>query len=196
MRGADVPICPDCGQPFGFFRRRHHCRLCGSVLCMECSRSLDVDVAVTLVKPQELAGAPRLLGEAGRTGLLASASDEEGAQRSGPRRLRIADDHMRICKFCEDSLIRSREKRKKKLVKKTAAATQEVPVVVQMYDRMWEAMGMVRKQLPKYNDLVQRMMYVVAAASLIPPHRPLFLSPNGLSKRRKVNGKAMGSLAL
>jgi hypothetical protein len=29
--------CQKCGVPFTFLRRRHHCRLCGALVCNECS---------------------------------------------------------------------------------------------------------------------------------------------------------------
>lgn len=32
-----VENCFRCTEPFGLFRRRHHCRLCGQVVCWECS---------------------------------------------------------------------------------------------------------------------------------------------------------------
>ena len=37
-----VKKCPDCGEGFGFTRRRHHCRLCGGVVCAPCSETIDV----------------------------------------------------------------------------------------------------------------------------------------------------------
>ena len=38
-----VPLCPDCGHHFGILRRRHHCRLCGSVLCVDCVHAVPVE---------------------------------------------------------------------------------------------------------------------------------------------------------
>lgn len=32
-----MQVCYDCGVTFSFFRRRHHCRLCGQIFCFECS---------------------------------------------------------------------------------------------------------------------------------------------------------------
>jgi hypothetical protein len=29
--------CMRCGRPFGWRRRRHHCRLCGRCICSSCS---------------------------------------------------------------------------------------------------------------------------------------------------------------
>lgn len=32
-----VARCSRCSEPFGFWRRRHHCRICGGVVCWACS---------------------------------------------------------------------------------------------------------------------------------------------------------------
>ncbi|KAG1805598.1 Dbl homology domain-containing protein, partial [Suillus variegatus] len=34
---AKTDACMRCARPFGLVRRRHHCRLCGKVVCAECS---------------------------------------------------------------------------------------------------------------------------------------------------------------
>jgi len=46
---ALVPSCPECGNQFGLMRRRHHCRLCGHVLCNDCSRGLEAHTGVNLI---------------------------------------------------------------------------------------------------------------------------------------------------
>ena len=38
-------LCTGCGSKFTTMRRRHHCRLCGDVLCSKCSLGLDVKSA-------------------------------------------------------------------------------------------------------------------------------------------------------
>eukprot|EP00808_Paulinella_micropora_P020149 g78770.t1 len=30
--------CPVCDKAFGFFRRKHHCRMCGRIVCDPCSK--------------------------------------------------------------------------------------------------------------------------------------------------------------
>ena len=43
IKDSLVPKCPDCGSGFGMSNRRHHCRLCGGVVCKQCSRALDAE---------------------------------------------------------------------------------------------------------------------------------------------------------
>lgn len=49
-----VVLCPYCAKSFTFARRRHHCRLCGAILCNSCSRFLEYKSACKLVKPSKL----------------------------------------------------------------------------------------------------------------------------------------------
>jgi hypothetical protein len=42
MSDKNCSVCYDCQLPFHFWRRRHHCRLCGQIFCQSCS-DLTVD---------------------------------------------------------------------------------------------------------------------------------------------------------
>ena len=41
----DVALCPSCAKSFGMTRRKHHCRLCGAVMCEDCSAKVSFDLA-------------------------------------------------------------------------------------------------------------------------------------------------------
>lgn len=43
--GQDVSRCPNCAKLFHLTRRQHHCRLCGSIICHDCSRFLPISTA-------------------------------------------------------------------------------------------------------------------------------------------------------
>ena len=47
----DVPLCPSCAGSFGMMRRKHHCRLCGGVMCEDCSDKVSFDLAQRLTNP-------------------------------------------------------------------------------------------------------------------------------------------------
>lgn len=51
LDGSSVNLCPNCAKPFHLTRRQHHCRLCGSILCHDCSVFLDIEVAKTIINP-------------------------------------------------------------------------------------------------------------------------------------------------
>uniref|UniRef100_A0A8D8YMX2 Rabenosyn-5 n=1 Tax=Cacopsylla melanoneura TaxID=428564 RepID=A0A8D8YMX2_9HEMI len=52
LDGKDVPRCPNCTHSFNFAKRQHHCRLCGCIMCHECSYFIPLNKAKQiLVKP-------------------------------------------------------------------------------------------------------------------------------------------------
>ncbi|XP_037937045.1 rabenosyn-5 [Teleopsis dalmanni] len=48
LDGSLVKLCPNCAKSFHIARRQHHCRLCGSIMCNDCSRFLPISDAVEL----------------------------------------------------------------------------------------------------------------------------------------------------
>lgn len=45
VNDQDVPFCPDCGNKFSIRNRRHHCRLCGSIMCKKCMEFISLPLA-------------------------------------------------------------------------------------------------------------------------------------------------------
>ncbi|KTG01800.1 hypothetical protein cypCar_00020985, partial [Cyprinus carpio] len=45
VNDQDVPFCPDCGGKFNIRNRRHHCRLCGSIMCRKCTEFIPLPLA-------------------------------------------------------------------------------------------------------------------------------------------------------
>jgi hypothetical protein len=45
----EVIQCPCCKKEFGFFTRRHHCRICGLVFCDECTPTNEDGIRVCLM---------------------------------------------------------------------------------------------------------------------------------------------------
>ncbi|XP_044744832.1 rabenosyn-5 [Coccinella septempunctata] len=57
LDGATVNRCPSCAASFNIARRQHHCRLCGSIMCNDCSTFLPFERAQSIVAPvQNLGG--------------------------------------------------------------------------------------------------------------------------------------------
>lgn len=45
LDGSSVKLCPNCAKSFHIARRQHHCRLCGGIMCHDCSRFLQLEMA-------------------------------------------------------------------------------------------------------------------------------------------------------
>ncbi|XP_017485044.1 PREDICTED: rabenosyn-5 [Rhagoletis zephyria] len=48
LDGSSVKLCPSCAKNFHIARRQHHCRLCGSIMCNDCSKFLSIENALQL----------------------------------------------------------------------------------------------------------------------------------------------------
>jgi hypothetical protein len=89
------PQCTACGRKFGILVRRHHCRMCGTVVCADCSKAR---VTMATVEGSG-AGPPGKRGQP--TGLSLDAA------KSGDL---ASDTHVekeRVCVACTDLLLRS-----------------------------------------------------------------------------------------
>lgn len=47
VNDEDVQLCPQCAKSFNMLRRKHHCRVCGTVQCHQCSQFLLLSFAST-----------------------------------------------------------------------------------------------------------------------------------------------------
>ncbi|RNA41431.1 rabenosyn-5-like [Brachionus plicatilis] len=47
----DVQLCPNCAKTFGLITRKHHCRLCGAIMCNKCSKFISFKHAKLLTDP-------------------------------------------------------------------------------------------------------------------------------------------------
>lgn len=45
VNDEDVKLCPQCAKSFNILRRKHHCRVCGTVQCHQCSQFLLLSFA-------------------------------------------------------------------------------------------------------------------------------------------------------
>lgn len=53
VNDSDVRLCPGCAKSFNLTRRRHHCRLCGAIMCNACSQFIDYEEARNLIEPDD-----------------------------------------------------------------------------------------------------------------------------------------------
>ncbi|XP_014477035.1 PREDICTED: rabenosyn-5 [Dinoponera quadriceps] len=154
----NVKLCPNCAKSFHLARRKHHCRLCGAVMCHNCTLFLSLVSARKMTNPvsvQDDSAIPpaseRALSErimragVGLTKLARSPSS--GSLNSV---LSLVNDpasgeqHFRVCMHCMN-LLDAREMQKAKQFDK--------PIVCQFYEKMRDYMGEATKHLAMYNKM-------------------------------------------
>ncbi|KAJ0180740.1 hypothetical protein K1T71_004144 [Dendrolimus kikuchii] len=124
LDGSSVKLCPNCARTFNLTRRKHHCRLCGSLLCHDCSLFLDINVARSIVDPS----APQ----------TSSHLDHDATEKTG----------LRLCEHCYN-LIELRKEVQESRNAKTALVTayeqmrslmDQAKPAVSMYEKMCQSL--------------------------------------------------------
>ncbi|XP_038127330.1 rabenosyn-5 [Cyprinodon tularosa] len=153
---SDVPFCPDCGNKFNIRNRRHHCRLCGSIMCRRCMEFVPLPLAQKLIN-----GTREALCVPGSPGQSQSPPAGGGGSGMGSRRGSITslssvasileekdDERIRCCHHCMDTLL----KRQQKLEEKD-----HVPDVVKLYERLRMCMEKVEEKAPEYIRMAESL---------------------------------------
>ncbi|CAG9114882.1 unnamed protein product [Plutella xylostella] len=123
LDGGLVKLCPNCAKAFNLTRRKHHCRLCGSILCHDCSMFLDLNIARSMVDPS--VAAP-------------SAPEHEVTEKNG----------LRLCEHCYnliDLRKQVQESRNSKSIVVTAyeqmrSLMDQAEPAVAMYEKMCQSL--------------------------------------------------------
>lgn len=113
VNDEDVQLCPQCAKSFNILRRKHHCRVCGTVQCHQCSQFLLLSFARKLTNPSyvpalddgkdKIPNPPKRLTHAafnalkrtGSTTSLTSLIDTD-----------TGEGHIRVCFYCKQLLER------------------------------------------------------------------------------------------
>ncbi|XP_033824919.1 rabenosyn-5 [Periophthalmus magnuspinnatus] len=156
VNDADVPFCPDCGNKFNIRNRRHHCRLCGSIMCRKCMDFIPIPLAQKLINSTREAlciqgmlsqcQSPPAEGSGGgmgsRRGSLTSLSSVTSMLEEKD------DEKIRCCHHCMDTLL----KRQQKLDEKDF-----VPDIVKLYERLRMCMDKVDEKAPEYIRMAESL---------------------------------------
>lgn len=125
---VDVKLCPGCAKSFNISRRRHHCRLCGAIMCQSCSLFLDFDFAKKLISPTDLELA-EVMAMTNNTKNITQTTITKRGSASSLLSINSSDErHIRVCKDCEALL----ERRNQEIEDHHSK-----PIIAQMYDRMY-----------------------------------------------------------
>ncbi|MEJ1279712.1 rabenosyn RAB effector [Cricetulus griseus] len=142
VNDQDVPFCPDCGNKFSIRNRRHHCRLCGSIMCKKCMELIGLPLANKLTSaskdslsthtspsqsPNSVHGSRR--GSLSSMSSVSSVLDEK------------EDDRIRCCIHCKDKLLKREQQMDEK---------EHTPDIVKLYEKLRLCMEKVDQKAPEY----------------------------------------------
>ncbi|XP_069499526.1 rabenosyn-5 [Ambystoma mexicanum] len=144
----DVPFCPDCGNKFSIRNRRHHCRLCGSIMCKKCMEVVSLPLAnkLTNASKQVLAAhsspnlSPNNSAHTSRRGSISSLSSVSSILDEKD------DDRIRCCGHCQSTLL----KREQQIDER-----EFTPDIVKFYQKLRLCMEKVDIKAPEYIRMAQ-----------------------------------------
>ncbi|KFV89741.1 Rabenosyn-5, partial [Fulmarus glacialis] len=145
----DVPFCPDCGNKFSIRNRRHHCRLCGSIMCKKCMELVSLPLASKLTSASKEA-----LGS--HTSPNSSPNSVHGSRRGSISSISSVssvldekdDDRIRCCRHCKDTLL----KREQQIDEK-----EYTPDIVKLYEKLRLCMEKVDQKAPEYIRMAESL---------------------------------------
>ncbi|KAK2142843.1 hypothetical protein LSH36_907g00018 [Paralvinella palmiformis] len=132
---SDVNLCTACGKSFTITRRRHHCRLCGGIICNRCSQFLPFSYAKKLTNP-----AFHYEGE----GFRRSSSSTSLNSILSPE----GEGHIRTCEPCRMLL----ERRDQQIEQRNSK-----PLIVQIYQKMKVYVEEADQVLPTFLDMAESL---------------------------------------
>ncbi|XP_078033905.1 rabenosyn-5 [Augochlora pura] len=154
----DVKLCPNCAKTFHIARRKHHCRLCGAVMCHNCTVFLSLQDARKMTSPVSVQGdsavsptSERPISEGfGLTKLARSPSSSSlNSVLSLVNDSVSNEENFKICMYCAN-LLDAREKQKAKhfdkpilcqFYEKMKAYMEEASEHIEMYTKMWKSLS-------------------------------------------------------
>ncbi|XP_032827434.2 rabenosyn-5 [Petromyzon marinus] len=160
----DVPCCPDCGRGFSVTSRRHHCRLCGSIMCKRCTHFLTVAFADKLTSANRvstLAGSTASLSAAWSGGSAAGAKAAGRPGEGGGHRRRGStssvgsllledkdDERVRCCRHCREALVRHEHQMDEQ---------HHQPAIVALYEKLHQSTVKVEQLAPEYGRMADSL---------------------------------------
>jgi rabenosyn-5 len=151
-----VALCPSCAKSFNIGRRRHHCRLCGAIMCHDCSQFLELNYARKLIAPVNLENPDQPVVHVPPSGIVAN----EGAQSPGGKLMakltgktssllnlsigKEANNHEVLIRACADCKLLL-DKRNRQVEDRHAK-----PPIKTLYEKLKELQAEADKLVPTY----------------------------------------------
>ncbi|CEH14990.1 FYVE finger-containing protein [Ceraceosorus bombacis] len=152
--------CPICSTPFSLAVRKHHCRLCGSVVCASPHLSLPPGLAQSFSQTEHAAQQAKCSG-------LVLADPQTSIIRDANA---TSDGRVgfRICTRCRATITR----------RQYMLDDEKVPVYLQLYEALIQLQREIEQTLPEFQEMVLGLQKQDASAALgTGPHGDLQRTP-------------------
>jgi len=159
VNDEDVKLCPQCAKSFNLLRRKHHCRVCGTIQCHPCSQFLLLSFARKLTNPS-------YVPPSAEDGKNAQAIELDGLAHSAFRVLKrtgsatsltslidshTGEGHIRVCSYCKQLL----ERREQQI-----DFNSQKTVIVELYNEMRLHMNKATQLMPIFLKMVASFRYL------------------------------------
>jgi len=163
-----VKLCPNCAKSFNLTRRKHHCRLCGSIMCADCSDYVSFELARRLFNPASISkyegngedndGSKNINGSISKNGSGKSfeksrinpSYDNLAKNFADLTGMAESQQQFRSCTFCAESL--------KKRDARVSLTTENLsPVLQRYYEKLRQLMQDGTKMSKEYREIAEKL---------------------------------------
>lgn len=163
VQDEDVKLCPNCAKIFNILHRKHHCRLCGAIMCNQCSKFISLNQAKQLTDPdlfeeylsnQTVDHEIKLRRSDSITSLnsyffKSNIKKSEGDQHlSKKNNLQINQIYIRLCFNCSHLVEKKFSSFKDKLSK---------PLLINHYDELFSYVSEAKRLIPIFKKMSQSL---------------------------------------
>lgn len=170
-----VKLCPNCARSFNLTRRKHHCRLCGSIMCADCSDYVHFDLAKRLINPATISKYENNENQGVDKGIT---NGSKKATSSAVERLKLnpsydnlaknladltgiaeSQQQFRTCTYCAENL-------QKRDARVTLTTENQSPVLQRYYEKLRQLMADGTKMSRDYREIAKKLNAGEPATSL------------------------------
>lgn len=145
-KDSESKRCMKCSREFNIHRRKHHCRLCGDVICKKCSSFFPFSEAYQLMSDNP--NYKSLLPDPAATASKQKKNKLKRFLKDDDDEDEDTSDEMRVCPSCEELLVRQ-------LARMSSEGKTEV---VGLYEKMQATMTDAEKLKPKYLEMADSLL--------------------------------------